>query len=75
MRLLDLVARERTRRIENPDGWARVIVRTAEEEAALDAALADGTLRGNVIVRRIVEWPIRPAEHDHVTSHNHDSSP
>jgi hypothetical protein len=52
-----LVARERASRTK--DCWQRIIVSSAAEEAELDAAIADGRVQGNIIVRRIVTPPCR----------------
>jgi hypothetical protein len=54
-----LVARERACRTK--EFWQRIIVRSAAEEAELDAAIADGRVHGN-IVRRIVTPPPCPAD-------------
>jgi hypothetical protein len=60
--LARLVSLERARRADEAPGWTRVIVWSDAEEAEVHAACAEGSIRGNLIIRRIVSPPIAEPE-------------
>jgi hypothetical protein len=60
--LLDFVKHELTSRTDRTT-CHRLIIDGPEDEARINADIAAGRLRGNLIIRRIVHPPVRPADY------------